>query len=95
MRHQIVGLNYGCEVTPVLEMLRVTFPEIAFTDERIIGSSWPTGLVGKHTSSWAVFATGEFNAKELDHMRVIGAAYRDGFQKGFMAGWNDHAKHGG
>lgn len=81
MRYQIVGLNYGCEVDPVLAMLRVTFPEITFSVE--------TTLEGTFTCSQAIFATGEFDARELDHMRITGAAFRSGFQKGYMVGFHD------
>lgn len=84
MRYMVVGLNYGCEVTPVLSMLRVTFPEVTFTDER--------SLHGTFSSSWAIYVSGAFDARELERMRSVGVALRDGFQKGFMVGWDDHAR---
>lgn len=86
MRHTIVGLNYGSEVDPVLGMLRAAFPDITFIQE--------STLHGSFSSSYIITAAGGFNALELDYLRALGTAFRDAYTKGFVAGWNDHAKHG-
>lgn len=82
MRYLIVGLNYGVEIAPTLAFLQTLFPEVKFTVE-----SQSFGLIARD-----IFAAGPFDASQLDRMRASGAAFRDGFAKGWIHGWNDRGK---
>jgi len=84
MRYLVIGLSYGCEVKPTLDFLRVAFPELRFTDE---SPEW--GRLALN-----IYAQGPFDAKQLDHMRTVATAFRDGFSKGFTLGFDDCAKYG-
>lgn len=82
VRYMVVGLNYGCEVKPTLDFLRIAFPELTFTDE--------TEFHRTFSSSWAIFA--EVEASKIDHVRSVATAFRDGFNRGYVLGFNDPSR---
>lgn len=85
MRYLIVGCNYGCEASPTQAFLAFTYPDVTFTIENVSEPGY--------TSNYAVYASGPFEARQLDEMRNTGHAFRKGFGKGYARCLDETGAH--
>lgn len=87
MRYQIVGFNYGATVTPTLEFLKLTFEGVKFSTSR--------ASVGSFSSEFCIDLVtddGSLKKEYIEQMRTVACAFRAGWEKGYMSGFNDPNK---
>lgn len=79
MRHLIIGLNYGCEIAPVLAHLKAAFPAFhVFNESGSTIPQFPCFTLGLN-----VYVDGEVSPEQLSTMRLVATAFREGFAKGY------------
>ncbi len=81
MKTLVLATEYGSENAATFAYLCKKYPNLSFSVER----EW--------NKEWSIYVSERpLDAKQLDEIRNIAVAFRDGVKEGYISGWNDRSK---